>query len=191
MEITQKGFFSLFVRVLIGTLCCVIVGVIFFQMRVFGPYHPAFQFVGLGFVGTLLFFSLRDIGWRTALALFFVVFVAYEGLLTGHIRKGTFSWDIGTFLSILTAVSLFYYRFYNKRNHKALINPLLLALLLAATNLVCMGLVGVVIGYASTMTFPDYIRMQFTVVQYGFLVGLGIGAGILAVEYLEPRLHRV
>lgn len=115
--------------------------------------------------------------------------MVYAGLLTSHFRNGTYPWDIGAFLSILSAVSLFYYRFYKDRKGKRLLNPLLLGLILAATNLVCMGLVGVIIGYASTMTIPDYLRLQFIVVEYGFLLGLGIGAGILVIEYLEPRLR--
>lgn len=189
MQTDQKRFFDLFVHVVTGTLCCVIVGLVFYQAQVFSPYHPAFQFVEIGLVGTLLFFCLRDLSWRTALALLLLAFVVNNGLVTNHFRKGTYAWDIGAFLSILLAVSLFYYRFFKNRNQKNLLNPLVLGLFLAATNLVCMGATGVIIGYASTMTILDYLRMLFTVVQYGFLVGLGIGVGILTIEYLESRLH--
>ena len=189
MQSEYRKFRAVLLHTLVASLCCLAVGFIFYQFDVFNYYHPALQFLIFGFTGSLFFFSLRELGWRTAFALLFAATVAHAGLLTRALEHGTLMRDIATFASLAAAVALFYYKFYRGHDPKRLVNPLLLGGLWASTNLGFMALVGVSKGYFVNIPLLSVPLSLLPMVQYGFLVGLGVGIGILAAEHLEPRLR--
>ena len=189
MQSEYRKFRAVLLHTSVATLCCLAVGFIFYQFDVFNIYHPALSFLVLGLTGSLFFFTLRELGWRTAWALLFAALVAHTGLLTRALEHGTLMRDIGTFAGLALAVALFYYKFYRGHDPKRLVNPLLLGGLWASTNLVFMALVGVIRGYFINTPFLSVPWGLLPMVQYGFLVGLGVGIGILVAEHLEPRLR--
>lgn len=168
-------------RSLVSIACCFVVGLIVFQGRVFNSYFWTSQLIMFGIVGSVFFYSLR-INRRNAFAVLLVLFVMQFGLLFRHIQPIMLLRDIVYFSTLGVALYIFFVSFYTKtvkhRNLQPLVLATLFALAFAAATLL-LDILDEALFHA-----PIYIRTDavLTNAKFEFLVGLGIGLGILLLD---------
>ena len=168
-------------RSLVSIACCMIVGLIVFQARVFHPFFWTSQLGVFSVAGSVFFYTLR-ISRRNAFAVLLVLAVVTFGLLFRHLKPLLLFADIVFFATLGAALTIFFISFYSKTVNYRNLQPLVLATIFAlAFSLATLfvGAMDIAFGYP-----PGYslFEAMLTNARYEFLVGLGIGLGILLLD---------
>jgi hypothetical protein len=180
-------------RSVVTVLCCLVVGFIFCQWRIFDPRDPAFQFVTFSVLGSMFFFTLR-VNARNSLAVLLVFFMIHSGLVTHALQHSTLLRDFLFFAAVAGAVSLFFVVFDRPGELSRPIDPLVLATLFALTYFVATVILHAEEGFLSKVIVFNYVTdMILPLMTYGFLTGFGIGIGIFITDrqYLERVRDRI
>jgi hypothetical protein len=179
-KINKIGF--IIIRSLVATICCVVIGLVFYRQQVWNIYYPAFRFVTYGVVGSLFFCSLLELGLRNAIAILVLLFFIEAEFILGSFEYGRLLNDIIYFTIAPLAVLVFYKVFHSKVQATTFFDPLILG--------------GLFAGASTLARFVLDIHRQ-TQVQYwailrpwqlvpdlamSFLIGFGLGLGFFLTE---------
>ncbi len=168
-------------RSLVSIACCFVVGLIVFQLRVFNLYFWTSQLIMFGIIGSVFFYTMR-INRRNAFAVLLVMFVLQFGLLFRHTQAIMLLRDIVYFSTLGAALYIFFVSFYIKSVRYRNLHPLVLATLFA----LAFSIATLVLGLLDEMLFHplrySLSEAILTNAKYEFLVGLGIGLGILLLD---------
>jgi hypothetical protein len=174
-------------RSLVSIACCVVIGLIVFQWRVFNPFFWNSQLIMFGIIGSVFFYTLR-INRRNAFAVLLVLFVVQIGLLFRHLHTVTLLRDFIFFATLAAVLYIFFISFYTKTVRYRNLQPLVLATLFAISFSIAtliLGLLDETLFHPLWYSLPEAI---LTNAKYEFLVGLGIGLGILLLD--NGYVHR-
>lgn len=168
-------------RSLVSIVCCFVVGLIVFQGRVFNPYFWTSQLIMFGIIGSVFFYTLR-INRRNAFAVLLVLFVVQFGLLLRHIQLAMLLRDVIYFSTLATALYIFFVSFYTKTVRYRNLQPLVLATLFA----IAFTIATLALALLDFVMFHSLRSNLFYAIEtnakYEFLVGLGIGLGVLLLD---------
>jgi hypothetical protein len=169
-------------RSLVSIACCFIVGLVIFQSKVFHPFFWSSQLLVFSVVGSVFFYSLR-INRRNAFAVLLVMYVIQAGLIFRHIQPAMQLANAVFFLTLGATLYVFFVSFYTKSVNYRNLQPLVLATLFA----IAFSLATLVIGFLDGVVFRLPVSSSladavFANARYEFLVGLGIGLGVLLLD---------
>jgi hypothetical protein len=170
----EKQFKQIIFHSLVTSGCCILLGLVIYQGRVFVRTHYAFQFIALGLAGGIFFHTLRVLGVRIGL----FVLVGLVLIQIVYNRSADFWWVLRDFIfgvSLGSAIYLFFVNYNARQKVQGVMTPITLGGLLAATNLVATIALVLVNGAPVFQSFPSILVN----VMLGFLIGFGIGGGIL------------
>jgi hypothetical protein len=180
LSMTETAF-----RTFVAALCCVILGLIFFQLRVLGPQGGYFRLVSFGIIGAVTFFMLRSrfpgFTAGAVFVLFFIEVMFYSKSL-GTPRIIT---DGYTFAVPVASSMIFMRWFYRKPGRRIPVNPVVFGVIAGAAELLAF----VVWLLALYRHWPDprFTDILVTVIdrlRTGFVMGFGLGLGILVAEHV-------
>ena len=169
-------------RSVVATVCCILLGLVFYQQQVWNIYYPHFRFVTYGVVGSLFFCSLRSFGFRTAIAVLVVLFFLEAQFVLDSFHDGRFLNDLIYFTIAPVAVLLFYRFFHSKVEATTLFDPIILGALFAGT------------GALARILFDIHrdIQLQYWTIFHpwqlapdlgmNFLIGFALAAGLFISE---------
>ena len=168
-------------RSLVSIVGCFVVGLIVFQWRVFHPYFWTSQLIMFGIVGSVFFYTLR-INRRNAFAVLLVLFVVQFGLLFRDLRPIMLLRDFIFFATLAAALYIFFIGFYTKTVRYRHLQPLVLATLFAIAFSIATLMLGLLDETFFHPLASSLSEAILTNAKYEFLVGLGIGIGILLLD---------
>jgi hypothetical protein len=181
-EILCKSLVSLFF--------CLILGAAVYQSLVFSLHSPSFQIVLYGLIGSLFFFSLQ-INVRNSFALLLVMFVLQTGLLTRSSRLVYLARDALFVGAVGAALYIFFVSFYRSPLQLRRLHPLVLGTIFVLSFSVATGLLELIAELPNGFSMKRLLwALQINAVN-GFLVGLGIGLGILMIDNGFVTLGRI
>lgn len=183
----MKPFAGIVLRSCIALACCVALGMVFYGWHILQSTNHAFAFVMYGIMGSVFFFALRYTNRTTALALLFAMFIIQGGLVTRSLTNSFILRDIVFITTLGIAIYLFWANYYSRRSGIVFLHPVVLGALLAALNLLGMTLLRYIERIAPDSNLPEFLFWIFPVVSADFLIGFGIGLGIVAGDYLESH----
>jgi hypothetical protein len=175
-------------RTFVSVFFCATFAYIFFSEAIFNHRHSAFLSIAIGTIGSLFFYALR-FGLRNALTVLLCVSLIFTFLIMR-------SWGLYTlrnFLVIITSVSVIYLYFkvfYSQSKWQKLLEPLILAMLFAVGNLFIFTVMVLIVSGKVVFSF----RWVFEVMEQFFLIGLGVGIGVIITEepyskIIRARIH--
>jgi len=175
-------------RTFVSVLFCIAFAYIFWSGAIFNHRHTAFLTIAIGTISSLFFYSLR-FGLRNALAVLLCVSLIFTFL----IMRSWGLYSLRNFLVIITSVSvtyLYFKVFYGQSKSYKLLEPLILAMLFAVGNLFIFTVMVLIVAGKVTFTF----QWVFEVMEQFFLIGLGIGIGVIVTEepyskIIRARIH--
>ena len=168
-------------RSLVSIACCFAVGLIVFQSRVFHPYFWTSQLIMFGIAGSLFFYTLR-INRRNAFAVLLVLFVVTFGLFFRDLRMVMILRDLLFYATLAATLYAFFVGFYTKTVRYRNLQPLVLATLFAITFSIATLVLGLLDESFFRPVVPNLFEAILTNAKYEFLVGLGIGLGVLLLD---------
>jgi hypothetical protein len=175
-------------RSLVSIACCFIVGLIVFQSRLFLPYFWTSGLIMFSIAGSLFFYTLR-INQRNAFAVLLVLFVVTFGLFFRHLEPVKILRILVFYATLAATLYTFFVGFYTKTVRYRNLQPLVLATLFA----IAFSIATLILGLLDETYFRSVVSSLFEAVltnaKYEFLVGLGIGLGILLLD--NGYVHRV
>jgi hypothetical protein len=175
-SILQKSF--------VTALVCLLAGIIIYGLRVFDIHRPTFQFVSTGILGSLFFFTLRQAGVRHAFLVLLLFYVIMTGLLTNGYRHGMLLHDAVYVAAVGIALFLFSSRIYHRDDPHQWISPIILGALMGAVMLLATLLLALGGHLPGDVPLLSVFRGIGPVVIMNFVIGLGLGTGIIMCEYL-------
>jgi hypothetical protein len=119
---------------------------------------------------------------RNAFAVLLVLFVVQFGLLFRHIQPATLLGNFIFFATLGAALYIFFIGFYTKSVKYRNLQPLVLASLFAIAFAVATLLLGLLDSILFHPLIYSLTAATETNAKYEFLVGLGIGLGILLLD---------
>lgn len=166
---------------LVAILCCLILGFILYQWRLFNLYTPSAQIVLYGVIGSLFFFTLR-ISRRNSFAVLLVLFVIHLGLLLNQLRFASIAQQSVFYAAVASALYVFFAVFYRRAITYRSLYPLVLATLFAMTFFLATGIL--FLYQLAVPTYPSQQILQALEINVtnGFVIGLGIGLGVLIID---------
>jgi hypothetical protein len=182
VETTQSIIKEIAFRTFISFLCCTIFGYMFWKGSVFNLYHSAFQFIAYGTIGSIFFYTLR-FGVKNAIGvLLFTAVMLFGVVMKTH---GMFAIrDLFVTIAIASTIYIYFTTFHNQTKLSKIFEPLVLAFLFSLSNFIVILLTGFIIyGHGGTLSWVYEITKHF------FLIGLGIGIGIILTE--EPYSEKI
>lgn len=178
---------SILQRSFIATLITLLSGIIVYGFDVFEIHRPTFQFISTGILGSLFFFTLRNVGLRHALLVLFVFFFIMTGFLTRGYQHGLLLRDALYVAAVGVALFLFSSRVHRKDNPRHWLSPIILGALLGAVMLLALLLLALampLIGQTRPTVFFPHIWPDIIM---NIVVGIGLGTGIVACDSLPPE----
>jgi hypothetical protein len=172
------------VRSFVSFVCCMVIGYIFYRSRIFNRHIGTFSIPVYGLIGSIFFYSLR-VNTKNAFAALLVLFVMNSAFVT-HATK--LEYILRDFLSIgglTAAIYIFHKYFYDKSSKERWLEPLVLSALVAAFMLAAIFISVIVNKVLNVVT----LQWIYYIAKLYFLIGLGIGVGILLTE--EPYLDKI
>lgn len=182
MESTQSIIKEIAFRTFISILCCTILGFIFWKGSVFYRYHSAFQFIAYGTMGSIFFYTLR-FGVKNALAALLIALVVLSFLVMES-RGLYFVRDLSVAITMSSSLYIYFTIFHNRTKLSKLTEPFILAMLFSISNLILYLILDSI-----TFKIPITLAWVYQVTKHFFLIGLGIGIGIILTE--EPYLKKI
>jgi hypothetical protein len=175
---------SILQKSLVTALVGLLAGIIIYGLPVFDIHRTTFQFVSTGILGSLFFFTLRQAGMRHALLVLFLFYVIMTGLLTNGYRHGMLLRDAVYVAAVGITLFLFSSRIYRKDQPHQWISPIILGALMGAVMLVATLLLALGRQLPGDVRLINVFRGIGPVVVMNFIIGLGLGTGIIVSEYL-------
>ncbi|HEY6952909.1 MAG TPA: hypothetical protein VI758_10910 [Bacteroidota bacterium] len=167
------------VNSVVAIVACLLVGIAFHGWSVFNPQSAAFEFVLFGSLGSLFFFSLKA-NRRQSFAVLLVLFFIQSSLITKSYFSVYLLRDAVFFLAVSGATYLFFIYFHRPALRDKWLEPLILAVVFALSFFIALVALHVFRGI-----FLSLEQLRFVIIpvmENGFLIGLGIGLGIVLVE---------
>jgi hypothetical protein len=164
---------------IVGVISCLFIGFVFHGWQIFNSANPAFEFLIAGVLGSLFFFTLK-VRVRDAFALLVVLFFLNSSLITKSFASSFFFRDLLFFAAVSCSVYVYFVYFYRSKKQERRIGPLILSTLFSLSFLVALILLHGIHGVP--FSTEDIRFVIIPVVKDGFLIGLGIGIGILIVD---------
>jgi hypothetical protein len=184
MNTKPKYIIEIVIRSIVSLICCLVIGYIFYQSQIFNRHASAFSFPVCGVVGSIFFYTLR-INIRNAFAVFLVLFIATSALVTHSTRLIFLLRDILYYGAFASAIFIFFQYFYGKSIKDRWMEPLILSVLVAVIILFAFFLTMSINKAFGALT----LSFVFFVAKLYFLIGLGMGVGIVITE--EPYRSRI
>jgi hypothetical protein len=172
------------VRSFISLICCMVIGYIFYKSQIFNRHAGAFSILVYGLIGSIFFYTMR-IDIRNAFAALLVLFVIDSAFITHATRFSYLLRDLFCIGALSAAIYTFYQYFYSKSQNERWLEPLILSALVAAFTLVATLILIVISRGLNVVTF----QWIYYIAKLYFLIGLGIGIGIILTE--EPYLDKI
>jgi hypothetical protein len=172
------------VRSFISLICCMVIGYIFYESRIFNRHASTFSILVYGLIGSIFFYTMR-IDIKNAFAALLVLFVIDSAFITHATRLSYLLRDIFCIGALSTAIYTFYQYFYNKSKNERWLEPLILSALVAVFALVATLILVIINRGLNVVTF----QWIYYITKLYFLIGLGIGIGIILTE--EPYLDKI
>lgn len=176
----------------IATACSILVGFVFFRLRIFQVTSPAFQFVVFGFYASLLYAVVRATTLQKSAGAFVLLTVFHEIVF----KSSSFYFilrDIVFLTALAIAVYVFHQYFFGRLGHFRQSRPLILGALVTlasvcATTVLWMLHSVLQSSYITGMSFAG----SFNLLQgfEGFLIGLAVGIGIELSLLMKSRKFR-
>ena len=169
---------------------CLVLCVALYRSLPFNIHYVSFEIVAYSVIGSLFFFSLQ-INVRNSFALLLAMFVLQSGLLT---RSSHWQWLVrdATFIAAVGGSLYVYYNsFYRRTAQLRSILPLVLGTIFVLAFSLATAIVGLMEWQAIGLLGPRlWSAVQLNAVN-GFVIGLGIGLGILMIDNGYLTLARI
>ena len=169
-----------------AALGAVAVGFLFLRQNIFEVRLPAFVFLSGGLTDGIIFSTLRVASIRNSLAIVFLIVLAHV-VLNRPIFWVYALRDALFVLGLSAALFVFLRYFFEHYRGQRVGRPLILSSLVAIAYTfvtVILDLAFLFSGGAPTLNLAQAV--YFNLAQ-GFLLGIGLGAGIELSEVLKPR----
>ena len=164
-----------------GTICCLIVGLCFFGLKIFASHNSAFQFITGSLSGSIFFSLLKFRNTRDAFLILILIYLADLVFL------GTFLYPLSHlffFGAVGSALYVFFHFFESMFKELKFGGFLIIACLFALTYFLSVVILRVIYH---PLVFHIGI---FYNLYFGFLMGLGLGVGIDLSRIVNSRLWR-
>jgi hypothetical protein len=161
-----------------------VIGYIFYRSQIFNRYTGAFSFLIYGFIGSLFFYLLR-VNINDALAALVVLSIMNSAFITHATRVVYLLRDFIMIGAFSSAIFIFYQYFYSKSQKDRWLEPLILSAVVAMFSLVATFLLVLIHNAVSIVT----LYWIYSIARLYFLIGLGIGVGIIVSE--EPYSGKI
>lgn len=172
------------IRPLISLICCMAIGYVFYQSLIFNRHAGAFSFPVYGLVGSIFFYSMR-INIKNAFAALLILFVINSAFITHATRLVYLLRDLFSIGALSAAIYIFHQHFYNKNQKERWLEPLILSVLIATFILVATLILAIINKVLNVVT----LQWIYYIAKLYFLIGLGIGIGIILTE--EPYSEKI
>jgi len=184
MSVKPNYLVEIVIRALVSLMCCIVIGYIFYQSQIFNRHTGTFSIPVYGLIGSIFFYSMR-VNIKNAFAALLVLFVMDSALVTHATRLPYLVRDLLCIGALSAAVYIFYKYFYNKNQKERWLEPLILSALAAAFILAATLLLTIINKTLSVVS----LQWIYYIAKLYFLIGLGIGIGIILTE--EPYLDKI
>ena len=182
METTQSIIKEIVFRTFVSVLCCTILGYLFWKGLVFYRYHSAFQFIAYGTMGSVFFYTLR-FSVKNAFAALLLALVVFSFLVIES--RGLYTLrDSLVAIAMASTIYVYFTTFHNRTKLSKLTEPLILAMLFSISNFIIFLLIDAIV-----YKIPITLAWVYEVTKHFFLIGLGIGIGIILTE--EPYSEKI
>ena len=159
--------------------CSTAIGFLFYRWNVFNPHYPTFQFVESAALASIFYYSLTYLRLRNAFAALLVLFLL-ELLVTRSTRPMYVLRDLLHTGGIATAVILYYRQLRSNSGLKGQYFGLVLSGILGVCTIVAWSIQLFLVEFVFIKHQSiDLTRFISLAAFYGFLVGLGVGVGIV------------
>lgn len=179
---------SILQKSLVTALVCLLAGIVIYGLNVFDIHRATFQFVSTGILGSLFFFTLRQAGVRHSVLVLFLFFVIMTGLLTNGYRHGLLLRDAVYVAAVGITLFLFSSRIYRKDHPHQWLSPMILGALMGAVMLLTTLLLALGTNLPKATSLSSVLLSIWPVVVMNFVIGLGLGTGIIVCEYLPAAM---
>jgi len=175
---------EIIIRSFISLVCCIVIGYIFYQSRIFNRHAGTFSVPVYGVIGSIFFYSMR-VNIKNAFAALLVLIVMDSAFITHATRFTYLLRDLIILCALSAAIYFFHQYFYNKSQKGRWLEPLILSALVATFSLVATFILVLINNTLNIVTF----QWIYYIAKLYFLIGLGIGIGILLTE--EPYSEKI
>lgn len=153
-----------------GSVCCLLIGLLFFGLKIFDTKLPLFEFFTFGIIGSVAFTLFNVKRYRDAIfALIFLLF--FNVIVVGMYTVSILITYLLYFSCVILSVHIFTKYFYNQLANMKISRPIVLAGILAMLFVVATCIQWILVASGNK---------QFYVLSnlpLGFLLGLGMGIG--------------
>ena len=170
-------------RSFISILFCTLFGYIFWKGSVLNRHHTASEYIVFGGIGSVFFQSLRY-NPRNAFAALFVLSLTVPVVIMRETGV-YFVRDVLVAIASGSALYLYFSNFYDREKSRKFTEPLVLAVLFAVCNFAVFLSLVLIEGREKMIT----LFWAYEVIKQWFLIGLGIGIGIILTE--RPYAERI
>jgi len=185
METQSKTIQASFIRFFSTCLGCIIIGLIFFRLRIFNPQDWAFDFIQFGVLAAIFYALLCFITLRNSIAAYFVLtLISVIILPKPYDLYFSLFWNLLEHIFICIAVYL-YWRFPYSGKKAVWIRPLQLA----GYFMIAWALVSVALRVYANW-YEGFFLVVYQSLRHGLLIGLGLGAGIEAGNVFLTRFFK-
>jgi hypothetical protein len=179
MEGEHQTLTKFIITVVLGTVCCLIVGLCFFGLKVFVFNTPASQFLIVGLTGSIFYSLLKFRSVRDAILIMILLYLA-NLLIFGSARLVLTR--LFFFAGVSSVLFVFYRYFENRIKELKFGKFLTVASLFTIMYFVCTIVLQIIYNSAN-------FKMElFYNLDLGFLIGLGLGIGIEFSNVINSRL---
>ena len=184
MSIKPKSLADITIKTFISLLCCMVIGYIFYHSQIFNRHAGTFSFLIYGFIGSLFFYLLR-VKINDALAALVVLYIMNSAFITHATRLAYLLRDFVMIGAFSSAIYIFYQYFYSKSQKDRWLEPLILSAVVATFSLIATFVLVIAHKAVSIVT----LYWIYSIAKLYFLIGLGLGVGILVSE--EPYSGKI
>ncbi len=169
MERKQQILTKFIITVIMGTICCLIVGFCFFGLKVFVFKIPASQFLIVGLTGSIFYAVLKFRNTRDAILIMILLYLA-NILIFWSTR---FLLTRLIFFAGVSAALFVFYRYFDDKIKELKFGKFLIV----ASLLTIMYVVSTIVLQAIYNSADFKMELLYNL-DLGFLIGLGLGIGI-------------
>lgn len=172
-------------RIPIATACAVIIGLIFFQLRVFDLHSTYFRVTTFGFIGSVTFFMLRSRLANFTAGVIFLLFFIQVMFLTKSLGTPRLITDGYVFFVPVASTMVFLQYFYRKPGRRVALNPILFGVIAAVIELGTVYAIAALQRRLPEFAVKDYFLDAFFWLGFGYVMGFALGVGILLSEMVS------
>jgi hypothetical protein len=177
MNTKPNSFAEITIRAFVSLLFCLVIGYVLYTSLIFNRYSGLFSIPVYGIIGSIFFYTLR-VNIKNALSALLVLIVMNSALITHATRLAYLMRDLSIISALSAAIYIFYRFFYNKNQNERWLEPLILSALVATFSLIATLILVLANNAMNAVTF----RWLYSVTKLYFIIGLGIGLGMILTE---------